>query len=81
MKTEFKVLLYLKRNGQQRDVADGRRFSAVFQLDPSLPYPPVPEIVLYQVFTTQSGDIGERQTGEATKCQVIPFRKNTASKT
>lgn len=36
---------------------------------------------LYQVFTTQSGDIGERQTGEATKCQVIPFRKNTASKT
>ena len=68
-------------NGQQRDVADGRRFSAVFQLDPSLPYPPVTEIVLYQVFTTQSGDIGERQTSEATKCQVIPFRKNTASKT
>ena len=78
----FPVFLqYGQWNGQQRDVADGRRFSAVFQLDPSLPYPPVTEIVLYQVFTTQSGDIGERQTGEATKCQVIPFRKNTASKT
>ena len=57
-------LQYGQWNGQQRDVADGRRFSTVFQLDPSLPYPPVPEIVLYQVFTTQSGDIGERQTGE-----------------
>ena len=78
----FPVFLqYGQWNGQQRDVADGRRFSAVFQLDPSLPYPPVTEIVLYQVFTTQSGDIGERQTGETTKCQVIPFRKNTASKT
>ena len=78
----FPVFLqYGQWNGQQRDVADGRRFSAVFQLDPSFPYPPVTEIVLYQVFTTQSGDIGERQTGEATKCQVIPFRKNTASKT
>ena len=78
----FPVFLqYGQWNGQQRDVADGRRFSAVFQLDPSFPYPPVTEIVLYQVFTTQSGDIGERQTSEATKCQVIPFRKNTASKT
>ena len=78
----FPVFLqYGQWNGQQRDVADGRRFSAVFQLDPSLPYPPVPEIVLYQVFTTQSGDIGERQTGEATKWQVITFRKNTEMKT
>lgn len=31
-----------------------------------------PEIVLYQVFTTQSGDIGERQTGEAREDKDIP---------
>ena len=69
----FPVFLqYGQWNGQQRDVADGRRFSAVFQLDPSLPYPPVPEIVLYQVFTTQSGDIGERQTGETCEDKYVP---------
>ena len=69
----FPVFLqYGQWNGQQRDVADGRRFSAVFQLDPSLPYPPVTEIVLYQVFTTQSGDIGERQTGEAREDKYVP---------
>lgn len=69
----FPVFLqYGQWNGQQRDVADGRRFSAVFQLDPSFPYPPVTEIVLYQVFTTQSGDIGERQTGEAREDKYVP---------
>ena len=65
-------LQYGQWNGQQRDVADGRRFSAVFQPDPSFPYPPVTEIVLYQVFTTQSGDIGERQTGEAREDKYVP---------
>ena len=78
----FPVFLqYGQWNGQQRDVADGRRFSAVFQLDPSLPYPPVTEIVLYQVFTTQSGDIGERQTGEARKKHLSKGDRNEENQT
>ena len=78
----FPVFLqYGQGNGQQRDVADGRRFSAALQLDPSFPYPPVPEIVLHQILIVQAGYIGERQAGEATKWQVITFRKNTEMKT
>lgn len=65
-------LQYGQGNGQQRDVADGRRFSAALQLDPSLPYPPVPEIVLYQILIVQAGYIGERQAGEAGKDKDIP---------
>ena len=47
-------------------------FSAAFQLDPSLSYPPVSEIVLYQVFLVQSGYIGKCQAGEAGKDKDIP---------
>ena len=69
----FSQLADGKQGGrQQRDVADGRRFSAALQLDPSLPYPPVPEIVLHQILIVQAGYIGERQAGEAGKDKDIP---------
>ena len=74
-------LQYGQGYGQQWNIADGRSLPTVFQFDPSFSYPPVSEIVLYQILFVQTGNIGECQTGIATKCQVIPFRKNTASKT
>lgn len=74
-------LQYGQGYGQQWNIAYGRGLPTVFQFDPSFSYPPVSEIVLYQILFVQTGNIGECQTGVATKCQVIPFRKNTASKT
>ena len=44
----------------------------MLQLDSSLSYPPVTEIVLNQIFPVQTGDIGERQTGEAGKDKDVP---------
>lgn len=60
-------LQYGQGYGQQWNIADGRGLPTVFQFDPSFSYPPVSEIVLYQILFVQTGNIGECQTGEARK--------------
>lgn len=42
-------LQYGQGYGQQWNIADGRGLPTVFQFDPSFSYPPVSEIVLYQI--------------------------------
>ena len=74
-------LQYGQGYGQQWNIADGRGLPTVFQFDPSFSYPPVSEIVLYQILFVQTGNIGECQTGKATKWQVVILRKNTEMKT
>lgn len=46
-------LQYGKRNGQQRNVADGRSLAAALQLHSAFPYPPVAVVVLHEVFPRQ----------------------------
>ena len=65
-------LQYGQGYGQQWNIADGRGLPTVFQFDPSFSYPPVSEIVLYQILFVQTGNIGECQTGEARKDKDIP---------
>lgn len=60
-------LQYGQGYGQQWNIADGRGLPTVFQFDPSFSYPPVSEIVLYQILFVQTGNIGECQTGETRK--------------